>query len=83
MILQDCSGGMLVSQWIRSPRKFDLGQIRYASDFDPTLTDLIRINNAIVFLLSTSQSDLWCIYADLTYYILVYKYVVSLFLGFP
>ena len=41
--------------------------IRYASDFDPPLADSIRgINGAIGFLLSTSQSELWCIHADLT-----------------
>ena len=40
-------------------------RIRYAGDFDPTLADLIRgINGAIGF--PTSQSELWCIHADLT-----------------
>ena len=36
-----------VSQRIRSPRKSDPGQIRFASDFDPTIADSIRgINGA-------------------------------------
>ena len=56
-----------VSQRIRSPRKSDPGRIRYASDIDPTLADSIRgINGVIGFPLSTSQSKLWCIHADLT-----------------
>ena len=44
----------------------DPGRIRYASDFDPILADSIRgINNAMKFSLSTFQSELWCIHADL------------------
>ena len=43
------------------------GRISYASDIDPTLADSIRgINGVIGFPLSTSQSKLWCIHADLT-----------------
>ena len=64
-----------VSQRIRSPRKSDPGRIRYASDIDPTLADSIRgINGVIGFPLSTSQSKLWCIHADLTY--LLYRLLV-------
>ena len=63
-----------VSQRIRSPRKSDPGRIRHASDFDPTSADSNRgINGAIGFLLSTSHSKLWCIRAELTQILGVYK----------
>ena len=58
------------------PRKSDPGRIRYASDFDPTSADSIRVTGAIGFSLSTSHSELWCIHADLAKsYIYTYIYI--------
>ena len=57
------------------------GRIRYASDFDPTSPDSIRgINSVMGLPLSTSQSELRCINADLTYrYYVDYESTIPLF----
>ena len=49
-----------VSQRIRSPRKSDPGWIRYASGFNPTSADSIRVSTVpSLFLLSTSHTTVY------------------------
>ena len=53
-----------LSQQIRSPRKTDQGRIRYASDFDLTLANLIRgINTACHRVLTVDFSELTMAYS--------------------
>ena len=49
---------MPVSQRIRSPRKSDPGQIRYASDIDPTLADSIIFAPLLVIVANVDRAAL-------------------------